>query len=78
MLFEKRLCIVKLSQRTKFMLKQFINRISGLVILNFLREISNEHLIFLFILFRLNMDLDVIEFVPYCDVFLSGTSSSVF
>ena len=46
--------------------------------MKFVREISNEHFIFLFISFQLNMDLDVIEFVPYCDVFLSGTLSSVF
>ena len=44
--------------------------------MTFLCEISNEHSIFLFISFQLNMDLEAIEFVPYCDVFLSGTSSS--
>ena len=38
--------------------------------MKFVREISNEHSIFFwFMLFQLNMDLDVIEFVPYCDVF---------
>ena len=46
--------------------------------MKFVREISNEHWIFLFISFQLNMDLDVVEFVSYCDMFLSGTSGSGF
>ena len=32
--------------------------------MNFLCEISNEHSIFLFISFQLNMDFEAIEFMP--------------
>ena len=46
--------------------------------MKFARVVSSVKSIFLFMSFQLNIDLDFLEFVPYCDWFLIGTSTSAF